>query len=245
MKKVRVALVSLGHQSSTLDFRYIKKWKSEIFEIVDRNEIRSLDDAKGFNWEYPDAQLQQVVRPVPGCDVTIGLCSAPLEDNYYSRRLDNNVVALSIFQIQGILQGNNLRIENFVLRNIYQYSVYFHAFGCRVPSRAEASWSHQDIRGCLFDLNATKVDIIKSMHKPNLCEDCQGRIKKLQIDAGFVPTITRELSCIRRDLFYILSDWVIQHPIWSIAFTGAFGIFLNVLASVIFEKLKRILPLIG
>lgn len=104
------------------------------------------------------------------------------------------------------------------------------------------TWAHDDVRGCLFDMNASKLDIIFSMHKPTLCPECSNRLHSKQIDPSFLPTLRKELRRIRKPLYFRVAEWVQVHPLWALTVTAAFGVFLNFAASIIFEKAKYILP---
>ena len=175
----------------------------------------------------------------------VALVSAPLDRNFYSRRLGKNVVVLSIHEMAHILNAGNFRIEHFLLRNIYQIAIYFHALSGLIPDSNSLSWSHHDIRGCLFDMNSQKSDILYSMHQPKLCDACRTRVGQHQVDPALLSTLEGELRKLRRKLFYRVVDWVKTHPISSLLITAAFGISLNVIASIIFEKAKRIWPWLG
>lgn len=241
MDVLNIALVRLGHQKEPVNQVYLENWSSKLFKVTSRAAIDFTPDAHGGGWEYPDTQLRELVRPVPLADITVALVSAPLERNFYSRRLGNGVVVFSIHEMAPILSAANYRLEQFLIRNLYQLAVYFRALGS-VPASDQLTWSHHDIRGCLFDMNAHKSDILYSMHLPKLCDACRTRFRECQVDSSFLPTLDRELRRLRRGLFYRALDWIKIHPLWSLAITASFGIVLNIAASIIFEKASRAWP---
>lgn len=245
MRKLNVALVTLGHQKEPIDINYICRWRSNVITIKHEGDIPYTPNAKGANWEYLDAQLRRLISPVKGADITIAIVSAPIERNFYSRRLGDNVVVYSIHEMAHILRNANFQLEQFILRNIYQIAVYFHVLNGKVPSSEEVSWSHHDIRGCLFDMNSQKSDILYSMHQPSLCVACRTRVGQKQVDPSLLPTLDTELQRLRRKLFFQIADWIKLHPIYSLALTATFGIALNIVASIIFEKSKRVWPWLG
>ena len=245
MRKLNIALITLGHQKEPIDINYLCGWQSNIFTITHRGAKPYTPDATGSNWEYPDSQMRKLVAPVKDADITVALVSAPIERNYNSRRLGNNIVVYSIHEMAHILSTANFRIEQFLLRNIYQITVYFHVLDGKVGKSDEVSWSHHDIRGCLFDMNSQKSDILYSMHQPILCEACRTRVGGTQIDPNFLLTLNSELKRIRRKLYFRIVDWVKVHPLYSLLITAIFGVSLNLIASIIFEKLKRVWPLLG
>jgi hypothetical protein len=241
MDKLNIALIRLGHQKESLDRQYVESWPSKLFRVAFRATIDFPPDAQGDGWEYPDSQLRDLVRPIDSADITVIVVGAPLERNFYSRRLGNNVVAITLHEMAPIVSAANYRLEHFLIRSLYQLTVYFRALGS-IPASDDMSWSHLDIRGCLFDMNVYKTDILYSMHIPKLCDACRTRTRERQVDADFLPALDRELSKLRRGLFYRAADWVKLHPLLSLGITAAFGITLNIMASVIFEKISRAWP---
>jgi len=57
-----------------------------------------------------------------------------------------------------------------------------------------ATWAHDDIRTCLFDMNMDKNDIVFSLHKPQLCTQCTARSQRYQLPNGFLETLKNELK---------------------------------------------------
>ena len=245
MRTLNVALVSLGQQKQPIDIAFLCQWRSRVVRINHAAAIAYTPNAKGKSWEYPDNQLRELVKPVDGADLTVAIVSAPIERNFYSRRLGNNVVVFSIHEMAHILHAANFQIEHFILRNIYQIAIYFHVLNGAVPESNSVSWSHHDIRGCLFDMNSQKSDILYSMHQPKLCDACRTRIGQNQVDPNLLSALDAELPRLRRKLFFQIVDWVKMHPIYSLLLTAAFGIALNIIASIIFEKAKRVWPWLG
>lgn len=224
MRALNVALITLGHQKQPVDIGYLKGWRSRIFLIGRITAIAHSPDATGDTWEYPDDQLSELIKAVPAADMTVAIVSAPVAQNFYSRRLKDNVVVLSLHEIAHILNSANFRLEHFVLRNIYQFSVYYHALGGTIPTVDSVSWSHDDIRGCLFDMNSQKSDILYSMDQPKLCEVCRTRLGSYAVDPEFLPALTSELQRLRKRLYFRMADWVKSHPIYALVITAAFGI---------------------
>ena len=74
---------------------------------------------------------------------------------------------------------------------------------------------------------------------------CRTRVGGTQIDPNFLLTLNSELKRIRRKLYFRIVDWVKVHPLYSLLITAIFGVSLNLIASIIFEKLKRVWPLLG
>jgi hypothetical protein len=167
-----------------------------------------------------------------------------LEDNYYMRRLSDRVAVLSFHEMADIIRYSGFSLEQYILRNAYELAVIFVANGKLIPSDY-VTWAHDEVRGCLFDMNANKLDIVFSMDRPSLCSACRTRVSSKQVPAGLIPALERELPRIRKPLYLRMIEWVKEHPVFAIAITAVSGITLNLIASIIFEKAKHIWPWLG
>jgi hypothetical protein len=244
MKHIKVAIVSLGSLKYPIDIAYLEGWHSDFMKIVHGASVGHLPNAEGDNWQYPNDQLRQLIHADPEANFTVALINAPLEDNYYMRRLGDKIAVLSLFEMADITRFSYFTIENYILRNIYELVVLYAANGQLIPSDAH-SWAHDEIRGCLFDMNASKPDIVFSMHKPTLCQSCRTRILSKQLNSGFLPALDRELAKIQKALYFRIAEWVKEHPLYALAITAGSGVLLNLIASIIFEKAKKALPWLG
>jgi len=244
MHPLKVTIVSLGSLKYPVSMSYLEGWKSRIINLSHGASVGHLPDAEGENWEYTCDQLRSLVHADSNANFTVALISAPLEDNYYMRRLGDKVAVLSLFEMAEIVRFSDFTIENYILRNIYELAVLYAANGALIPSDAH-SWAHDDVRGCLFDMNANKSDIVFSLHQPKLCDACKARALSKQVDSGFLPALTKELQKIKKALYFRMAEWVKAHPILALIVTALFAILLNLVASIIFEKAKRLFPWLG
>jgi len=237
MRKLNVSLVSLGSLKYPVDITYLEGWSSQILTVKHGASINHLPNAEGNQWDYTDAQLNNLIQVMPDADFTLALINAKLEKNYYMRRLGNKVAVLSLFEMAEIVRFSDFTIENYILRNIYELAVLYAANGELIPPDT-FSWAHDDVRGCLFDMNASKPDIVFSMHKPKLCDGCRSRVLSKQVNSGFLPALDSELSRIKKSLYFYMAEWVKTHPLCAFTITAILAVIFNLIASVIFEKVK-------
>lgn len=241
MQKITISLVLLGNLKYPVDIAQIEGWKSDVFRIQHRAAVGHLPNAAGPNWQYTDQQLLSVLSAEQESDVTLGLISLPLESNYYMRRLSHRVGVLTLHEMADIVRYTGFSLEQYILRNAYEIAVLFVANGNLIPSDY-VTWAHDEVRGCLFDMNANKFDIGFSMDRPSLCPACRARISAKQIPADLITTLEHELPRIRKQLYLRIKEWVKAHPIFAIILTAISGIMLNLIASIIFEKAKYVWP---
>lgn len=172
MKKIKINLVTLGNLKYAVNFKEIASWQSKAFSAEHAHEVQAISNAEGTEedgWQYSDRQLSLILRPSSTHDFTVGIINVPLEGNYYLRRLGSNAIVLSLYETAEILRNANITIEGFIVRNLYEICLIYHEYAGKVPDAAY-SVAHDEIRGCLFDMNANKADIIFSCDKPIICE---------------------------------------------------------------------------
>ena len=244
MQLIRVSLVTLGNLKYPVSIVELEGWNSEIITIRHGASVGHLPDSDGHNWEYPDDQLLGVLSTETHTDFTLGVINASLEDNYYLRRLSDKVAVLSLYEMADIVRFSNFTVEQYILRNIYELSVLFAANGKLIPTDY-ATWAHDETRGCLFDMNASKSDIVFSLHRPVLCPACRTRISAKQVPAKLLPTLDKELQRIQKTLYVRITEWIKRHPIFALVITAGSGIAINIIASVLFEKTKKVLSWFG
>ena len=244
MHPIKISLVSLGNLKYPLNVSLLETWESDILTIKHDASVGHLPNSDGNSWEYTDSHLHSVLAANDGTDFTVGLTDVRLEDNYYIRRLSDKVAVLSFHEMADIVHYSEFTLEQYILRNLYELAVLSAANGKLIPSDY-TTWAHDEVRGCLFDLNSSKTDIIFSLHQPKLCPACKTRVSSRQVPADFVPTLERELLRIKKSLFVRMSEWIKLHPIFALLITATSAVLLNLIASVIFEKAKRALPWLG
>jgi hypothetical protein len=234
---ITVSIVILGALNQKVDFQYLSKWPSSILKIKLGGSIALLPNTTGSSWEYTDKQLLKLIEWDKSSNFTVALINAPLQDNYYARPLNEKICVMSFYQMAQIIIGNNFSIEQYILRNIYELAVLVACNGGNIPANP-MEWIHDDIRGCLFDMNPNKTEIICSMHKPVLCPQCRARLSQAQLEPLFIPTLERELSKIKKTLYARIADWIKAHPLWTLLITAIYGILLNLIASLVFEVMR-------
>lgn len=234
---LNISLVILGYLKYSLKIKELTEWKSNLLKITQTAQLNHLRDPEGNDQEYLDRQLIELIQADQEADFTVALIGAPLEDNYYMRRIAENICVISLFQMAEIVRDANFTIEQYILRNIYELVVIYQSNNALIPTDYD-TWAHDDIRACLFDMNMDKNDIVFSLHKPQLCTQCTARSQRYQLPNGFIETLKNELKKIQKPIYYRISDWVRDHPIWALVFSSFFAIFLNLSASYIFEFIK-------
>lgn len=194
----------------------IENWKSKLFKLQGKIENYALQDhCNGDDWTYTDNDLANCIFIDETADFTIALTNVPLENNYYARRIGNNIVAITFFQMNEVLKEENIPLENLVLRCIYAYSLIYLRFDRNISSLTEVlsrKFTHDEVRGCLFDMTGWKTEVIYSCNKPILCDSCIQKMKEQKVSTEKIKTVKTEIKRIKKDFFYELKDKFQKYP---------------------------------
>ncbi len=220
---------------SEFDKRKIKNWNSALFSIVGDIENYSLTkDSDSYGWAFTDASLEQILPEQFSSDFLIAIVNVPLKYNWYSRRLSRNRVVFTFHEIKDILSHSNIPLENAVFRLLYAYTFLYKRSGKRIPLSEElTNFTHDETRGCLFDMNGIKADIVYSLHEPIICSDCVERLRNEKVSNETISKAQKEITAIKKPLFYRILSFVRKHPIWSMIISAISAIILGAIGSYV------------
>lgn len=243
MPPLRIQLAVLGQPPPDFDARELLDWKSRVFEIHPHIESYQLnEDSGGEDWQFTDQQLEKYIRRDPSCDLLVILVKVKLQYNWYLRRLSDNRVLFTFYELDQILRFHGLPLKNLALRVFYGASLVYRRYGDRIPPASEdTNYAHDETRGCLFDMNAEKMDVIHSLHQPRLCEYCISQLKLSRVSNELVQAVQSELRRIKKPLIDRIANFIRAHTIWSIVLSILSAIILgtltSLLATLIYESL--------
>ncbi|MBE0368265.1 hypothetical protein [Pseudoalteromonas aurantia] len=235
MSKVKIKLLTIGHMPLNFSTAKIKKWKSSTFEIVEDFDSFTLNcDSDGYNWEFSDRLVKEQLPMNFNGDFMIAIVNVPIENNWYSRRLGNNQVVFTFNEIKEILEHSNIPLENVIYRILYAYTLLYRRAGDKIPDFGEVTgYTHDETRGCLFDMNGIKTDLIASCHKPIICNECQVKLSNERVSKSYIDSSKKEIKRIRKDLYFRILGWVKKHPVLALVLSSLLAISLGVTSSLI------------
>lgn len=239
--QINITIVTLGHVDRQIDIRKIKNRKSKIFKIVSIQRMDYLPESDiydGFlDHKISQEALSQLIQCPKNSEIAIALIPNRFDDNFYIHRLNNNCAAISLYGINDILSPKHISIENFVLKQIYEICALKRLIN-DFSSTEVYSIIHSDTRGCLFDLNGDRQDIIYNTEKPLICDSCISAFKRKQFEDDYLRTIVKELKRIRKPKLLIIENFIKKYPLLSILLSALFAILLNLISNIIFDKIK-------
>ena len=173
----------------------------------------------------------------------MAIVNVPIEDNWYSRRLGDNKIVFTFSQIRDFLVLENIPLENAILRVLYAYTLLYRRAGNKIPCFGTApGFTHDETRGCLFDMNGIKSDLIESCNEPIVCGECEERLKNERVSTETIKAVQKEIRKIRKPLYFRALDFVKSHPLAALAISSLFAILIGVagslIASFVYDLLK-------
>lgn len=236
--KYKVALIRLGHAQHMVDFQYIKKWKSRLFSIAGLHCVEHLpnsDIEDGYlDVKYSVKQLQSLVSCPDDCDYAVAIMPYRLTDNFYMRRIGGKCAVISLYGITEILKEDNISVEHFIIKQLYEICAIRHLMN-DISSDDVYQFVHMDTRGCLFDMNGERSDILYNTEQPILCDECKGKFKSKQVELEIISQLEKELKRIKKPILLRLERWVRQYPLLALFISALTAISLNIIANLIWN----------
>ena len=240
MSKLPIKIIMIGHIDKIINFEYIKNHLSELFSIegLDRkNDLPPPLKNDGYlDVVYSVDEIQEILSDVNYNGICIAVMNYKFSDNFYMHRISKNKICISVSSLEQILARKDISLENFILKNIYEIFALYTIFNSDLSANVY-EFTHEDTRGCLFDLNGDKSDIIYNTEKPIICDECLSKINKKTIPNNFVKTITKELNNIKKPWLKSVELFIKKYPLLSILTTIVFSTLINILSSFIWKLL--------
>lgn len=231
-KRIKVAIKLLGVTEFEISKNKLEKYRSRVFSIVDVSSRKLLPDTD-HEWGYSDYLVGTMFEPHQSANLTLAITNAPLEENYYLRRISDNRCVLSMFETKEILVGRQIAFEKFIIRNIYELILIMYRNKMIIPVSLYTS-SHDDIRKCLFDMNGIKTDIVYSSIRPIICEKCTSDLLEAGVESITINKVSNELKKINIEVSKRIIIFIKNHVLISILISSIWAIVLNIIANLVF-----------
>lgn len=238
---INIKLVILGHADRVVNFDLIKKYKSKFFKFSDIERINNLQypqkDDGYLDIVYTKREIKSIMSNIEFDGICLAIMNYGFNDNFYMHRVGARKVCISVYGLEKILNKKTISIENFVIRNIYEVFI-FNELGI-LKDKDEDEFIHNDTRGCLFDMNGDKRDIVYNTEKPIICDECRGKISKSK-SKDFLDDIQKELFKIDKPLIKKIENFITKYPLFSVSITFISSILINIFSNWLWEIIKDI-----
>lgn len=238
IKKIKIEIIKLGENKHkdvmNKLYKYCGKSKSKLFEITSIKKV-SLPDSDNYSWGFTDESLKPLF-PKTNADIQLGIIDYPIDDNYFGRELSEKIGIISFYQTDEIFMNANLDLMNFVLLTIYQAVTIFNCYDG--ISDKNGRFYHDESRGCIFDMCGIKSNIVLSATNPQVCFECEAKMRKNTLDDKYIETLKSELKVIKKPLYYRIIDWIKKHPILSLMITVISSILISITSNILYDIIK-------
>ena len=242
--KTKITIVKVGYIDHILNSEKIRRWKSKLFEIVDIQTIEYLSDSEindGYlDQKFSKESLSKVFSHSKNSDFTVAITSCRFDDNFYVHQINENRVGISLYGITEILKTENISIENFIIKQLYAV--------CALSLIANISDDnevydivHLDTRGCLFDMNGNREDILYNTEKPIICESCKDKFKKKQIAQGTISNLNKELKRIQKPIILKLERYIKKYPLVAMIIGAIIAICISQIFELVWQIIKSLI----
>ena len=243
MKKVKIKLIILGGSAFTIDFDKIKKWSTDLFEIeenIDRISLPNSNHEENNRFYYMDSLLKKILKDMHKSDLTVAIIDHPLENNYYERSLGDNRYVLSLHETGNIILKHDFKIWQFIIQEFYYMSAVYYRTKGIIPA-GDDTFTHHDIRKCLFDFNDDKNNIVNSLGDVSICSICESAFDLTFVPDKFVKNIKKELCRLKKGYFFRVRDFIKERPIISLIIAIVFAIVINLLSNILYDLIKYLI----
>lgn len=232
---VNIKLVIIGHSDKIVKFDAIKQHKSNFFRYSDIVRINNLPDPQkddGYlDVVYSEQELALIMDDIEFDGLCFAIMNYSYDDGFYLHRVGHNKACLSIYGLEGILSSKKISIENFIIKNIYEVFIFYNIFKNITEDEKIYKVIHNDTRGCLFDMNGDKSNIIYNTEKPIICDECKGKISRYPISKNFLKEIEKELSKIDKPYVKKVENFIAEYPLVSLLSTFIFSTVINLFSN--------------
>lgn len=229
-----VKLIIIGHADRIVSFDAIKKYKSKFFKFSDIERINHLPNPQkddGYlDVVYTKLEIQSIMEDIKFDGLCVAIMNYRFDDNFYMHRVGANKVCISVFGLENILSEKKISIENFIIKSTYEIFIFYKILK-NLISNDVYTFIHNDTRGCLFDMNGDKRDIIYNTEKPIICDECKGKINTKSIPKNFLEDIQEELSKIDKPFIKKIENFISKYPLFSVLVTFAFSTVINLFSN--------------
>ncbi|EPA8175192.1 hypothetical protein ACRRRN_003218 [Yersinia enterocolitica] len=234
MDKLKIKIVIIGHLPASFNKQKLLRFDSSLFQLDDNIDAYDLNDNSDCGWMFSDKLMLKNFPTVTGCDFIFAIATVPLQFDWYSRPLAERAVVCTLHEVAGLLKENNIPLENMVLRVINAYALAYVKSDNKIPNPEHfLDFAHVETRGCLFDMTAYKADIVESCARPIICDKCTRDFIDGKVPRNIISSVKKDISKIKKNLYYRMVDYVKIHPVISMFLSGFFVVTLGVLGSLI------------
>ncbi|NLL28174.1 MAG: hypothetical protein GX259_05200 [Bacteroidales bacterium] len=163
--------------------------------------------------------------------MTIAISNYYFPDNLISSPLTDYLISLSVYDFDRILVDEKIRIEKYILRFIYSFSIIYQTNDNKLPKSTDLI--HRDTQGCIFDYCKRHIDTLKFHNKPKLSSHSRTKLENKNKPKNYIKMIDEEIIKLKRSFTEKLELYVKRNPAKTTIISLIFGFILGLITNMI------------
>lgn len=233
---VKINIIALG-DIYPLDIDKLKKSteKSKIFNIVSIQESIHSQILNKFELQINDNEFKIYFEELKNnneVNINVIIVNRTLENNFYTRLIYDNLIVISIHDIEVLNNVDGITSEMFINRFLYAFSVIYDVYN-KLDIRALDELMQNNTKGCLFDTCVLKNQITRFFRKPILCSTVKETLNTKILPKNYILDLQKEIKKLKISDYYIFINWLKLNPKTSIILGGLATIPINYLSDIL------------
>jgi hypothetical protein len=224
---IEIDLILIGNVKDLIDTSYLKRWGSNIFSIRQIKEIILTPD-NGF--DDPNCTFDKLKELKTDSRLTIAISNYYFPKNLISLPLTEHLISLSIYDFDKMLADEKIRIEKYILRFIYSFSIIYQTNDKRLPETTDLI--HRDIQGCIFDYCKRHIDTLKFHNDPKLSSHSRLKLESKNKPVNYLKVIDKEIKRLNRSYIEKLELYVKKNPAMTTIISLIIGFILGLITNM-------------
>lgn len=244
---IQIDIIEVG-DTYPVDYKKLKLIgkQSDIFKILNKIELPNPNITKSDNnYTLMDTDFGFLEDRETTANFSVAIVNRPLEGNFFSRRINDKLLVVSIFQIETLNIHEGINLEMYLSRFIYGFITIFLSNNNSLPTTTDLIDPNRNASGCLLDFCLYKSQVAMFFRNPQISPEALTILRRKPLPENFVNSLNKEIQNLKIGLYFRLMDWLKVNPIKSILLTFFVGlIFSELLGNYIYESIHDYLPFI-
>jgi hypothetical protein len=231
---VTLRLFALGYVWD-VDLKQVAKLLNSSTHVIKaeiEDSIRNIGEPDLYGMGYSYLCLFGVFPQSAKNTVRVGITTAPIENNFFTKTNGVDAILVSIFQIDEFCEKSGRTKEEYLTHTIL-CQVLWIQYKARKTSADYGDLFHEATRGCIFDFCYNKADIVVGLRTCQIDPMCKGKLVEANVPESLVSDAELILERLRTPTFLKALQMGLQNPAFSFLLGGlVFGLVVNVLSSL-------------
>ncbi len=235
-----------------VDYKKLKATgdSSALFSILKKVEFPNPNILNRQNsFRLIDNDFNFLIDRHTSADFSVVIVNRPLEGDFFSRRISDKLIAVSVFEIDALNIHEGIKVEMFLTRFIYGFVTIYLCFNNSLPTNgtvAELELIQMEAKGCLFDFCRYKPQVALFFRQPKISPEAITKLRTKPLPENFIEALNKEIQKLKIGRYYKIKDGLKENPVTAILMTFFVGlIFSELLGNYIYDLIHDCLPLIN